>query len=310
MGIGRTNSGSGNYYAIIGISYPPGSTCTCTDSANKIVLRDKTRTGRWVCPVPRNGKWTIHATDGVNEIYHDVEINTKGQVIDINVKYELVLFENGDENVEVTGGWYRAFINSSESDMIKENGVITCIAKYVYNDSAGVGKSGGVIIGMNSPIDLTYLDNLVFVFDNFTQTPDPDDVAIGMNAAITYFITAEPSYVDSGVIKEGVIYIDRDATSYTMDNPYILDVSDVPDGSYYIWIKVESPPGDSCSAVDVESVKAKYEYGTIVADLLPETKSALQLVYDSLDEESQDQVIAIEDVKELFDRYGVDYTDE
>jgi hypothetical protein len=38
-----------------------------------------------------------------------------------------------------------------------------------------------------------------------------------------------------------------------------------------------------------------------------ETKDALQLVYDSLNQGQQKKLLKDEDVKALFDRYGVDY---
>ena len=39
-----------------------------------------------------------------------------------------------------------------------------------------------------------------------------------------------------------------------------------------------------------------------------ETKTALQTVYDALNQGQQKKILKEESVKELFDRYGVDYT--
>lgn len=41
-----------------------------------------------------------------------------------------------------------------------------------------------------------------------------------------------------------------------------------------------------------------------------ETQAALQLVYDSLNQGQQKKVVKNEQVKELFDRYGVEYSQE
>lgn len=46
-----------------------------------------------------------------------------------------------------------------------------------------------------------------------------------------------------------------------------------------------------------------------VAQIKTETKDALQLVYDSLNQGQQKKIIKEEKVKELFDRYGVEYTE-
>ena len=44
-----------------------------------------------------------------------------------------------------------------------------------------------------------------------------------------------------------------------------------------------------------------------VAARKDETKNALQIVYDSLNQGQQKQIIKHEEVKALFDRYGVNY---
>lgn len=44
-----------------------------------------------------------------------------------------------------------------------------------------------------------------------------------------------------------------------------------------------------------------------VAAIKSETKEALQLVYDSLNQGQQKKIIKEEAVKALFDRYGVNY---
>jgi Fe2+ or Zn2+ uptake regulation protein len=40
-----------------------------------------------------------------------------------------------------------------------------------------------------------------------------------------------------------------------------------------------------------------------------ETKTALQTVYDALNQGQQKKIVKDEKVKELFDRYGVEYSD-
>lgn len=46
-----------------------------------------------------------------------------------------------------------------------------------------------------------------------------------------------------------------------------------------------------------------------VAAIKSETKEALQLVYDSLNQGQQKKIIKEEAVKALFDRYGVNYSE-
>lgn len=41
--------------------------------------------------------------------------------------------------------------------------------------------------------------------------------------------------------------------------------------------------------------------------IFADTKDALQTVYDSLNQGQKKQIVKVEKVKELFDRYGVEY---
>ena len=43
-------------------------------------------------------------------------------------------------------------------------------------------------------------------------------------------------------------------------------------------------------------------------EVYEETKAALQTVYDALNQGQQNKLLKEESVKELFDRYGVEYT--
>ena len=46
-----------------------------------------------------------------------------------------------------------------------------------------------------------------------------------------------------------------------------------------------------------------------VAKCKADTKNALQTVYDALNQGQQKKIVKDEAVKELFDRYGVEYTE-
>ena len=53
----------------------------------------------------------------------------------------------------------------------------------------------------------------------------------------------------------------------------------------------------------------KDELETKTNNVIEETKNALQTMYDALNRGQQKQIIKNEDVKALFDRYGVEYTE-
>lgn len=53
----------------------------------------------------------------------------------------------------------------------------------------------------------------------------------------------------------------------------------------------------------------KSELTAAVEAAKTETRNALQMVYDSLNQGQQKKIVKDEGVKELFDRYGVEYSE-
>ena len=90
-------SGGTKLFAAIGVTYPAGSTCTCSNGTK--TLKAKNTSGQWVFAIPEAGTWTVTAGDKSRS----VSITKEGQFESVNLAI-LVLFDSGD-NVEVTGGW-------------------------------------------------------------------------------------------------------------------------------------------------------------------------------------------------------------
>lgn len=53
----------------------------------------------------------------------------------------------------------------------------------------------------------------------------------------------------------------------------------------------------------------KYELEEKTNNVINETKNALQTMYDALNKGQQKQIVKNEEVKALFDRYGVTYSE-
>lgn len=53
----------------------------------------------------------------------------------------------------------------------------------------------------------------------------------------------------------------------------------------------------------------KYELEEKTNNVIEETKNALQTMYDTLNRGQQKKIVKNEEVKALFDRYGVEYTE-
>ena len=92
--VGITNSsGIGKIYAVIGVTYPAGSTCTCTDSAKTLTAKDTA--GRALFVIPSAGTWMVKAVKGSQSKSATVEITAEGQVETVTLTYELYIFKSG-----------------------------------------------------------------------------------------------------------------------------------------------------------------------------------------------------------------------
>lgn len=92
------------FSATINITYPAGSTCTCSDGTTTLTAPDTS--GTWVCIVPNTGTWTVSCTDGIDSTSGTVEITADGQSKSLALSYwNGELFVNGNQFTNTTGGW-------------------------------------------------------------------------------------------------------------------------------------------------------------------------------------------------------------
>lgn len=91
------------FSATINITYPAGSTCTCSDGTTTLSAPDTS--GTWACIVPNAGTWTAAATDGVENTSESVSITADGQTVAVELSYYTYLFKPNTDTTNVTGGW-------------------------------------------------------------------------------------------------------------------------------------------------------------------------------------------------------------
>lgn len=89
----RGGAGGGKAFAVIGVTYPAGSVCTCTDGSKKLKLKDTSGQGFFL--IPYAAAWTVTATDGTNTKAQSVEITSKGQSESVELSYNIWLIHNG-----------------------------------------------------------------------------------------------------------------------------------------------------------------------------------------------------------------------
>ena len=86
-------SGGAKAFAVIGVTYPAGSVCTCTDGSKTLKLKDTSGQGFFL--IPYAGTWTVTATDGTNTKSESVEITSEGQNENVTLNYSVEIFNGG-----------------------------------------------------------------------------------------------------------------------------------------------------------------------------------------------------------------------
>ena len=97
---------SSKLYAVISVTYPAGSTCTCTDGTKTLTLKNTSGQGIFISPYAAT--WTVSCTDGTQTASTTVTVSAEGEAVNVKLAYDLWLFDNGDECAGVTGGWTNA----------------------------------------------------------------------------------------------------------------------------------------------------------------------------------------------------------
>lgn len=158
------------FTATINITYPAGSTCTCSDGTTTLSAPDTS--GTWACIVPNAGTWTAAATDGVENTSETVSITTDGQIVAIDLSYLLWLYKSGNTYNAVTGGWS---VSKHPSTGGSFDGVLTLNADSMLLSTEVWGGSVGYANAFtNNSIDLTGVNTLKFKITGIGDTAYSD----------------------------------------------------------------------------------------------------------------------------------------
>ena len=145
--VGKTNVAGARLRAVIAVTYPEGSVCTCSNGTKTLKARDTSGKALFNVPV---GEWTVSCTDGSRTTSKTVSITTEGQVESVTLSYELVLFNNG-----VVSGykWDSSNFDSGYGDAKVSDGLIYLYG-YTWDNNISL-QSGWGEIGISSAINLS-----------------------------------------------------------------------------------------------------------------------------------------------------------
>ena len=212
--ITRRGGGTSKAYAAIGVTYPAGSTCTCTDGAKTFTL--KNTSGQGIFIIPYAAAWIVSCTDGTETASETVEITTEGQSAKIELSYGLLLYKYGEgATVE-----FKTAHEDNSSVMITSDAITT-------NFTSDINYQ---ITCITPKIDLTEFSRLSVIANCTAVGPETDYKGIlgvfEKTATATDLVTAKNS--DSIVIAK---------TYFTVKNgEFDLDITNI-NGEYKVGIK-------------------------------------------------------------------------
>ncbi len=135
------------FAATINITYPAGSTCTCSDGTTTISAPDTS--GTWACIVPNAGTWTVTSTSGKETDSKTVTITTDGQSISVELSYALFLFKPNAPSDIIAGEWE-----------IPGNSTVTAEAELVVKSVNNYNGNRDISARTKGQIDLTEYSTL------------------------------------------------------------------------------------------------------------------------------------------------------
>ena len=212
------------FAATINITYPAGSTCTCSDGTTTLSAPDTS--GTWACIVPNAGTWTAAATDGVENTSESVSITTDGQIVAIELSYLLWLYKSGNTYNAVTGGWS---VSKHPSTGGSFDGVLTLNADSMLLSTEVWGGSVGYANAFtNNSIDLTGVNTLKFKITGIGDTAYSDKEGNAHKFQFSLAVANERPTKQNSTFAANM--------NILATGEYSVDVSAVTTGYVGIWI--------------------------------------------------------------------------
>lgn len=149
-------SGSPSLYAVIVVTYPEGSVCTCTNGTKTLKAKD---TSGYALFNVKPGTYTVesHTSDNSKSKSTSVTVadSDAGKAFAVTLTYELVLFDNGTYAAE-TGGW----------NGISGNHLVASVS------GVPVGEDGYGYFSSRNSVDLSGYNTIYFTIAGLSGTSE------------------------------------------------------------------------------------------------------------------------------------------
>lgn len=213
--------GGGNPFAVIGVEYPEGSTCTCTGKNGKVLTAKQSP---WIFNIPGEDKWTVKIAKTENgklvENEQTVVVDKRNQCYKLVMDFNLVMVYEGAAQVQFTAQAARGeskdgayVVRSDASEGYGYMYIKTDLAKYSKLCFEGmtdgnVYESAKVFVGTTLAVDV--LSDRCVTLDN-ERKPYEIDVS-GLGGEHYVAIAPHNTVYDT----DNVLYRYADAYIYNM----------------------------------------------------------------------------------------------
>lgn len=220
--------GGSKVVASIVVTYPAGSTLTCTLGSK--VLTAKDTSGKWVFELPSTGNWVVKAVKGSKSKSATVEITAEAQVETLTLTYQLDIFKSGSG---LTSGYS---IKSNSNSVISTPTVSSNTISW-----SGDANGGGVAFYINPAVALSGYTKLCVDFECSYNWGGDYGMAFGVGKdAATGTMITNTSW--TAKVKNGANPISRNTAqcdiSKLTDSEYIKVVGSYSAGKIYnIWLE-------------------------------------------------------------------------
>lgn len=130
--------GISNAYAVIRVTFPAGSSCTCSKTGEKTLTAKDTQSGKYIFLLPAGGNWTVSCTDGTKTASRVVSVS-QYDAITVAIAYKLVVYDYGSQDTATTGGL--AFVSGLAADFTFGTNNIGIIVQAAQNGRTTLYKT-------------------------------------------------------------------------------------------------------------------------------------------------------------------------
>lgn len=221
--------GNIKFYGIIGVTYPEGSICTCTN--NEKTMKATDTSGKYIFLIPKAGTWVVSCTNGEKTRNFEVVIATEGQAVNLEMAYEVYYYNKGDECKNITGGWKSVKWHKYGSGALTKNEDSIKINANGSYDGSNTNAAGVAAITANK-IDVSNIDTLYLNVTSLTTSTTARDALFGL--------------IDTNAGGTNQYVAAEDITGKGPGN-YSLDISSFS-GEYYVFVSVYHSGGNDISS--------------------------------------------------------------